>query len=60
MPNIEDMFNDPEPPDEDDPEFQEEMFELHKYLNNKPEDLVGETPEYRAKYAAWLESQKAI
>ena len=59
MPKIEDMHLDPEPLDENDPEVLEEMFELHKYLNVKPEDLRTATPEYRAKYAAWLESQKA-
>jgi hypothetical protein len=50
------MFADPEPLDEDDPEVQEEMFELHKYRNMKPEDLHGATPEYRAKYAEWLKT----
>lgn len=58
MSNIEGLLNDPAPLDENDPEVQEEMFEIHKYLNHKPEDLSGATPEFRAKYAAWLESQK--
>jgi len=56
MPDIQHMFADPEPLDEDDPEVQEEMFELHKYRNMKPEDLHGATPEYRAKYAEWLKT----
>jgi hypothetical protein len=35
------------------------MFEMHKYRGVKPEELTGATPEYRQKYADWLESQKA-
>lgn len=50
------MFDDPEPLDEDDPEVLEELFELHKELGNKPEDLVAATPEYRAMYAEWLKA----
>lgn len=57
MPDLSEMFADPEPLDEDDPEVQEEMFELHMYLKNKPEDLRGATPEYRAKYAEWLKGK---
>jgi len=30
MPDLSDMFDDPEPLDENDPEVPEEMFELHK------------------------------
>jgi hypothetical protein len=48
------MFSDPVPLDEDDPEVREEMFELHKYLGNSPESLVSATEEYRQEYADWL------
>ena len=59
MPDIEDMFADPEPLDENDPAVLEEMFELHKHLGLKPADLRGAPQEFRAKYGAWLETQKA-
>jgi hypothetical protein len=59
MENDEQYFDDPEPLDEDDPAVLEEMFEMHKYRGVKPEELTGATPEYRQKYADWLESQKA-
>jgi hypothetical protein len=49
-----DWFPDPEPLNEDDPETQEDLFEMHKALGYKPEDLTNATPEYRAKYAEWL------
>jgi hypothetical protein len=51
------MFSDPVPLDEDDPEVREEMFELHKYLGNSPESLVGATKEYRQEYADWLQKE---
>jgi hypothetical protein len=56
MENDEQYFDDPEPLDENDPAVLEEMFEVHKYRGLKPDDLPGATPEYRAKYAAWLEA----
>jgi hypothetical protein len=59
VPNIQDMFADTEPLDENDPAVLEEMFEQYKYLGWKPADLGGASQEYRAKYGAWLESQKA-
>jgi hypothetical protein len=57
MENDEQYFDDPEFPDENDPEFKLEMFEIHKYRGLKPDDLRGATPEYRASYAAWLEAK---
>ena len=56
MPNLSDIFDDPEPLDENHPEVQEEMFELHKCRKMKPEDLLGATPEYREQYAEWLKA----
>ena len=53
---IEQMFDDPEPLDEDDPEVKLEMFETHKYRGVKPEELTGATPEYRQEYAEWLKA----
>ena len=35
MPDLSDMFDDPEPLDENDPEVPEEMLELHKYRKVK-------------------------
>jgi hypothetical protein len=54
------MFSDPVPLDEDDPEVREEMFGLHKYLGNTPESLVGATEEYRKEYAAWLQKETLV
>jgi hypothetical protein len=51
MADLSDMFDDPKPLDENDPEAPEEMLELHKYRKMKPEDLLGTTPEYREQYA---------
>jgi hypothetical protein len=51
---VEDMFADPEPLDEDDPEMKVEMFELHQSSGDRPEDLVGASPEFRKEYAEWL------
>ena len=58
MADIKDLLSDPEPPDEDDPEFKEQMFRLHQDMGCKPEDLVGATPETREEYAKWLESER--
>jgi hypothetical protein len=41
----------------DDPEFKLEMFETHKHLGVKPDELLGATPEYRQEYAEWLATQ---
>lgn len=60
MPNIEDLYDDSEPLDENDPEIEEEFFEIDKLMGVKPEDLTGATEKQRAKYAAWLESQKDL
>jgi hypothetical protein len=57
MRDISEMFDDPTPPDENDPEFIEESFEIHKDQGDKPEDLVGATQEYRDAYAKWLNSR---
>ncbi len=51
---VEDMFADPEPIDEDDLDMKLEMFELHQSSGDRPEDLVGATPEFRKEYAEWL------
>ena len=59
MPNIEDMFDDPEPLDEEDSAVLEELFEMHKNRGLTPADLSGATQEYRDKYSAWLGSQNA-
>lgn len=40
------------PGNDDDPEYQTEMFELFRMRNWKPEDLMDQT--YALKYAEWL------
>ncbi len=52
------MFPDPEVPDESDPEVKEDMFVLQKGLGLKPEDLTGATQRKREEYAAWLDKHK--
>ena len=59
MSDSDDMFDDPEPLDEDDPEVVEEMFEQYNSHELKPEDLPNMDVELKKKYAAWLESRKA-
>jgi len=49
-------LEDPEPHDENDPEYKEEMFETFKYMGLKPEDL-RQDKKYAAEYAAWLKKQ---
>lgn len=44
------------PGDENDPAYEEEMFETHKFMKTDPAMLVD--PAYRAKYVAWLELHK--
>ena len=51
-----DWFPDPEPGDENDPAYREEMFETFKFMKIKPEELAD--PAYRAEYLKWLENQK--
>jgi hypothetical protein len=59
-PDINDLLIDLNPAEVlDDPNFQEEMFDLYQRSGDKPEDLTGATPEYRAKYAEWLKKQEA-
>jgi hypothetical protein len=61
MPDYDDYLHamdDPEFPDEDDPIFKEEMFSLHQYLGDKPEDL-DMSEEQRKEYAVWLEKNKS-
>jgi hypothetical protein len=36
MRRVHEMFADPELPDENDPEFKEEMFNIYKYMNWQP------------------------
>jgi hypothetical protein len=43
---------DPELPDENEPEFQAEMFQLFRMRGWTPEDIKD--PKYAVKYAAWL------
>ena len=52
------VMDDPELPDENDPDFKEEMFALHQYLGDKPEDL-SMTKKQRKEYAEWLEKNKS-
>ena len=60
VPNLSDIFDDPEPLDENDPEVQEQMFELHKNRKMKPEDLHGATPEYCQGYSESLRNNPLI
>ncbi|MFL6449738.1 MAG: hypothetical protein ACJ746_18960 [Bryobacteraceae bacterium] len=45
----------PDPPDEDDPAYQEEMFVTYKFQGLKPEDFRD--PTERRNYAEWLNKQ---
>jgi hypothetical protein len=47
------------PPDEDDPETQEEMFDLYQGLGGTPEDLENEDEETQKAYAEWLKRKPA-
>ena len=53
----EDMFPDPEPGNEDDPEYKEELFNTMKAMGWKPEDLTN-NPKGAAEYARWLKRQQ--
>jgi hypothetical protein len=48
------MFRDPEPLDEDDPEVKEEMFELYESLGYAPDSLTTATDAERKEYGDWL------
>jgi hypothetical protein len=48
------MFADPVPLDEDDPEVKIEMFEQYMDSGIEPEDLTHAPPECREEYAVWL------
>ena len=54
MDKMKGYVEDPEPQDENDPEYQEEMFRLFRTLKWKPEDLADK--QYATKYAEWLET----
>jgi hypothetical protein len=56
-PKKREMFDDPEPPDEKDPGFREEMFSLYQSMGHKPEELKD--PEERRLYAEWLKKNPA-
>ena len=47
-------YDDPEPGNEDDPEYQDEMFRTFRHMGWKPEDLMD--PKYASKYAEWLKT----
>ncbi len=51
-----DFDEDPEPADEDDPEYQEEMFQTFKVMKCKPDEIKD--PKYRQLYAEWLKKQE--
>jgi hypothetical protein len=55
MANLEDMFADPEVPEET-PEFKEEMFELFKSMGTTPDDLTTVSDQERKEYAEWLKN----
>lgn len=47
---------DPEPGDENDPAYKEEMFETFKYMGWEPEDLTD--PKDQQEYAHWLKRRE--
>jgi hypothetical protein len=57
--DINDLITDPEPLDEDDPEVQDELFDILHSQGVKPEEINPAMPEFREKYAKWLESHRA-
>lgn len=57
MPNLDELFADPEPLDEDDESLWPELFELHRSLGDRPGDLVGASPEFRQAYGEWLQER---
>ena len=46
----------PDPPDEDDAEFKEEMFQTYQHMGWPPEKLRD--LKERTEYAEWLKKQK--
>ena len=51
---LKDYLEDAGPGNDDDPEYQAEMFELFRMRKWKPEDLRDQT--YALKYAEWLKT----
>jgi hypothetical protein len=45
-------IEDPDPPDEDDPEFKEEMFRTHQAQELTPDDFRDQ--QEKKEYAEWL------
>jgi len=57
MRDLEVEYNeDPELHDENDPEYQQEMFRIYQSLGWKPEDLHDR--EYAEQYAEWLKTAR--
>ena len=46
-------FEDPEPHDEDDPEYKEEIFATMKFMGRKPENVTND-PKFAEEYRVWL------
>ena len=57
MRSIDDYQIDPEPPDENDPEFRHEVFQILREQGCTPGDLLD--PADASAYARWLEEQQA-
>jgi len=58
MRNLRDFDADPEPPNENDPEFREEIFEMLRRRGTKPEDLRNRKD--AKQYAEWLKTAPAL
>lgn len=56
--DLNELYEDPEPLDEDDQELWEDSFQIHKALGSKPEDLRGASQEFRQAYAEWLKTSQ--
>jgi hypothetical protein len=54
MDELKGYSEDPELPDENDPEYQQEMFEIFRTLGYTPEDINDS--QYAQKYAEWLKT----
>jgi hypothetical protein len=54
-PEDQDMFADPEPLDDNDPDVLAESFALHLAMGLQPEDFVDPTD--RTRYVEWLAKQ---
>ncbi len=52
------MFDDPSVPNEKDPVFMEEMFDLYERMGDTPEDIAKCDPDAAKQYAAWLKKQR--